>query len=78
MSAATRAPLLLIPVKLERRSVISRFTLRFQEDEPRFNATLLQFIEREFDLKMPQFSGELSHAVGESTKARLSGLTAAR
>ena len=54
-----RAPLLLVPVKLERRSAGSSFTLRFHEDEPRFNATLLQFIEREFDLKLPQFAGEL-------------------
>ena len=54
-----RAPLLLVPVKLERRSASSSFTLRFHEDEPRFNATLLQFLEREFDLKLSQFSGEL-------------------
>lgn len=54
-----RAPLLLVPVKLERRSASSRFTLRFHEDEPRFNATLLQFLERDFELKLPQFSGDL-------------------
>lgn len=54
-----RAPLLLVPVKLERRSASSSFTLRFHEDEPRFNATLLQFLEREFDLKLSQLSGEL-------------------
>lgn len=54
-----RAPLLLVPVKLERRSASSSFTLRFHEDEPRFNATLLQFLEREFDLKLPQFAGDL-------------------
>jgi very-short-patch-repair endonuclease len=54
-----RAPLLLIPVKLERRSASSRFTIRFHEDEPRFNATLLQFLERDFDLKLPQFGGNL-------------------
>lgn len=54
-----RAPLLLVPVKLERRSATSRFTLRFHEDEPRFNATLLQFLEREFELRLPQFSGKL-------------------
>lgn len=54
-----RAPLLLIPVKLERRSASSRFTMRFHEDEPRFNATLLQFLERDFNLKLPQFGGEL-------------------
>ena len=54
-----RAPLLLIPVKLERRSASSRFTIRFHEDEPRFNATLLQFLERDFDLKLPGFEGGL-------------------
>ncbi len=54
-----RAPLLLVPVKLERRSASSRFTIRFHEDEPRFNATLLQFLERDFDLKLPQFEGDL-------------------
>lgn len=54
-----RAPLLLVPVKLERRSASSRFTIRFHEDEPRFNATLLQFLERDFDLVLPQFGGEL-------------------
>ncbi len=54
-----RAPLLLVPVKLERRSATSKFTLRFHEDEPRFNATLLQFLERDFDLRLTQFNGEL-------------------
>lgn len=54
-----RAPLLLVPVRLERRSASSRFTIRFHEDEPRFNATLLQFLECDFDLKLPQFSGDL-------------------
>ncbi|ARM88061.1 helicase/restriction endonuclease domain-containing protein [Rhizobium sp. CIAT894] len=51
-----RAPLLLVPVKLERKSASSRFSLRFHEDEPRFNATLLQFLERDFDLCLPQFA----------------------
>ncbi|MGV1760810.1 DUF3320 domain-containing protein [Rhizobium sp. A22-96] len=54
-----RAPLLLVPVKLERRSASSRFTIRFHEDEPRFNATLLQFLERDFDVTLPQFGGDL-------------------
>lgn len=54
-----RAPLLLVPAKLERKSASSRFSLRFHEDEPRFNATLLQFLERDFDLSLPQFSGDL-------------------
>lgn len=54
-----RAPLLLVPVKLDRRSASSNFTLRYHEDETRFNATLLQFLERDFQLKLTQFSGDL-------------------
>ncbi|MDB5379388.1 MAG: helicase [Rubritepida sp.] len=54
-----RAPLLLLPAKLERRSATSRFTLRFHEDEPRFNATLAQFLDRDFDLKLPYANGDL-------------------
>lgn len=69
-----RAPLLLVPVKLERRSASSKFTLRFHEDEPRFNATLLQFIERDFDLKLPQFGGELPTDENGVDVQRLLGL----
>lgn len=54
-----RAPLLLLPVKLERRSSQSSFRLAFHEDEVRFNATLLQFLERDFGLKIPALQGEL-------------------
>lgn len=49
----------MVPVKLERRSASSRFTIRFHEDELRFNATLLQFLERDFICKLPQFGGDL-------------------
>ncbi len=54
-----RAPLLLVPVALERRSASSAFSLRYHEDEPRFNATLLQFLEGEFSLRLPQLAGDL-------------------
>ncbi|WP_414833981.1 DUF3320 domain-containing protein [Afifella sp. YEN Y35] len=54
-----RAPLLLIPIKLERRSASSQFRLLHHEDDVRFNATLLQFLERDFDLKIPSLQGEL-------------------
>src|SRR5690606_334398 len=69
-----RAPLLLVPVKLERRSASSQFTLRYHEDEPRFNATLLQFLERDFDLKLPQFAGELPTDESGVDVPRLLGL----
>ena len=54
-----KAPLLLIPVKLVRKSASSRFSLKYHEDEVRFNGTLLQFLERDFDLHLPQFMGPL-------------------
>ena len=54
-----RAPLLLVPVKLERRSATSAFRIRYHEDESRVNATLLQFLGQEFDLKLPQFEDGL-------------------
>ncbi|WP_298325498.1 DUF3320 domain-containing protein [Asticcacaulis sp.] len=69
-----RAPLLLVPVKLERKSASSRFTLAYHEDEPRFNATLLQFLERDFDLKLPQFAGELPQDESGIDVPRILGL----
>jgi hypothetical protein len=52
---AYRAPIILLPVKLERSSASARFRLKFHEDEPRLNATLLQFAKRDFDLSLPDF-----------------------
>lgn len=54
-----RAPLLLVPVKLERVAASARFNLRFHEDEPRFNATLLKFLESEVSLVLPQLEEPL-------------------
>ncbi|KTQ96506.1 DNA helicase [Aureimonas ureilytica] len=54
-----RAPLLLLPARLERRSASSPFRLVHHEDDIRFNATLLQFLERDFGLKVPSLQGEL-------------------
>ncbi|MEP9349145.1 DUF3320 domain-containing protein [Xanthobacter sp. KR7-225] len=54
-----RAPLLLVPVKLERLAASARFNLRFHEDEPRFNATLLRFLESEFSLALQQLEAPL-------------------
>jgi hypothetical protein len=54
-----RAPLVLVPVQLERKSVRSGFRLTLHEDETRFNPTLLQMLKQDFDLAMPEFEGEL-------------------
>lgn len=54
-----RAPLLLIPVKVSRRSAQSEFIIEHHEDDVRLNATLLEFLKRDFDLHIPELEGEL-------------------
>lgn len=56
-----RAPLILIPVQLERKSVRSGFRLALHEDEARFNPTLMQMLKQDFDLTIPEFDIELPH-----------------
>ena len=47
-----RAPLILVPVSLERRSVRSDFSLKLYDDEPRFNPTLIEMLRQDFDLRL--------------------------
>jgi very-short-patch-repair endonuclease len=54
-----RAPLILLPVKLLRKSALSGVTMTVHEDEPRFNLTLLELLRQDFDLKIPGLDGEL-------------------
>lgn len=54
-----RAPMVLIPVTLGRRSVRSGFTLTLHEDEPRFNPTLLEMLRQDFGLNLGIVEGEL-------------------
>ncbi|WP_341485681.1 DUF3320 domain-containing protein [Thioclava sp. GXIMD4215] len=54
-----RAPLLLVPVKISRKSAQSEFVIEHHEDDVRFNTTLLEFLKRDFDLKVPELEGEL-------------------
>ncbi len=48
-----RAPLILLPVKLERKSALSGVTMVMHEDEPRFNLTLLELLRQDFELTIP-------------------------
>lgn len=50
---AYRAPLILLPVKLERKSALSGVTMVAHEDEPRFNLTLLELLRQDFELTIP-------------------------
>ena len=54
-----RAPLILIPVQLERKSVRSGVKLKAYDDEPRFNLTLLQMLRQDFRLDIPELAGPL-------------------
>lgn len=54
-----RAPLILLPVTLERKSVRSGFSLLLHEDEPRFNPTLIEMLRQDFKLTIPVSEGEL-------------------
>lgn len=54
-----RAPLILIPVTLERKSVMSGFNLRLHDDDPRFNPTLLEMLRQDFSLELPISHEEL-------------------
>lgn len=53
------APLILVPVKLERRSVVSGVKMSMLDDEPRFNLTLLELLRHDFQLNIHDLSGEL-------------------
>jgi len=54
-----RAPLILFPVVLKRKSVLSGVTMAAHEDEPRFNLTLLELLSQDFDLNIPGLDGAL-------------------
>lgn len=54
-----RAPLILIPVTLNRKSVRSGFTLSLHDDEPRFNPTLIEMLRQDFELSLSIGEGEL-------------------
>jgi len=47
-----RAPLILLPVALERKSVRSGIKIVKHDDEPRFNTTLLQMLRQDFGIEI--------------------------
>jgi hypothetical protein len=56
-----KAPLILIPVSLQRKSVRSGFTVSLHEDEPRFNPTLIEMLRQDFNLSLGIADGDLPH-----------------
>lgn len=56
---AYKAPLLLLPIKLERRSANAHYFLSHHEDDVVFNQTLLEFLERDFRIAIPSLRAGL-------------------
>lgn len=54
-----RAPLILLPVALERKSVRSGIRMLAHDDEPRFNTTLLEMLRKDFEIDIRGLDGEL-------------------
>lgn len=54
-----KAPLILMPVTLERKSARSGFTVLAHEDESRFNPTLVEMLRQDFQLDLGVPLGEL-------------------
>ncbi len=54
-----RAPLLLVPVKLERRGATSKLRLSRHDDEAVFNLTLIEMLRQDFGIAIPELLGKL-------------------
>ncbi|MEE4349561.1 MAG: DUF3320 domain-containing protein [Pacificimonas sp.] len=56
---AYRAPLILLPVSMKRKSVRSGMTLSSHADDARFNLTLLELLRQDFDIDIQGLDGDL-------------------
>jgi hypothetical protein len=54
-----KAPLILLPVTLQRKSARSGFSFQAHEDEPRFNPTLVEMLRQDFKLDLGVPLGDL-------------------
>lgn len=58
-SQTYRAPLLLVPIRLERKNALSGVLMTAYEEEPRFNLTLLELLRHDFNLDISGLNGDL-------------------
>jgi very-short-patch-repair endonuclease len=65
------APLILVPVALERSSVRAGYRLKMHEDEARFNPTLLEMLRQDFEFKIPELEKDLPTDVSGIDVARI-------
>lgn len=49
-----KAPLILVPVELERRSARSGYTIRQSEDETIVNPSLIEYLRRSHSIALPE------------------------
>lgn len=54
-----KAPLVMVPVALDRKSARSGFTLNLHDDECRFNPTLIEMLRQDYQLNLGIVEGEL-------------------
>ena len=54
-----KAPLILLPVQMERQSVKDGIRIVASDDEPRVNSTLLEMLRRDFGITVDEIDGEL-------------------
>lgn len=54
-----RAPLILVPVKLERKSAASKVRIVHFDEDAVFNMTLLEMLRQDFQLRIPELEGKL-------------------
>jgi len=54
-----RAPLILLPVRLDRKSASSKPYLMGHDDDTVFNLTLLEMLRQDFAIPLPELAGEL-------------------
>lgn len=54
-----KAPLILLPVQMTRRSVKDGIRIIASDDEPRVNSTLLEMLRRDFGITIDELEGEL-------------------
>ena len=54
-----RAPLVLVPISLERKSIRSGFSIMLHDDAPLLNPTLLEMLHQDFELSLGSLEAEL-------------------
>lgn len=49
-----RAPIILLPVTIERKSARSSYTVKAGDDDPMINPTLVEYLKQSFDISLPE------------------------